>query len=411
MMLSSGGRRKNGQLLWTPTEISLSNEERVKYPHANGESHCETTPDAPGRKAAVMIITAAISRRRFDKRRSTMSKQREEALQNLKGPIREIQGFSWTELSLADSDVRSKIGCLVNAYQRITLQALNDLSVKQLNELVELTNSICSAFEGMLRHQREGWRPGDEATATVLQAHENTLPIVLGYADRVVATKAMREDAESLLTELRAQQKSVEEAVKAAKTAVTETKESFQKEVDTLLETVSHMGASLHAAFFKREADKHIKFSIGWGIGALAFAALLTGYAFFGDKWISEVKFPAGEEWTPEATYIFARTAITRILGVAIPLYGLFFCAKSYTANCHNVVVNRHRQNALSTYRALMRGNKDKENADIILTQAARFIYAPQDSGYGRGGGMEGGDVSIFESIRRSADLSQKTNK
>ena len=45
---------------------------------------------------------------------------KKQLLENLQGPIRAIQGVDWTVFSNMSSDCASRIGCLVNVYQRIT---------------------------------------------------------------------------------------------------------------------------------------------------------------------------------------------------------------------------------------------------------------------------------------------------
>jgi hypothetical protein len=48
----------------------------------------------------------------------------------------------------------------------------------------------------------------------------------------------------------------------------------------------------------------------------------------------------------------------------------------------HNAVVNKHRQNALLTYRALVEAGSEGGTRDIVLTHAASCIFAPQDTGF-----------------------------
>ena len=354
-------------------------------------------------------------------------KEKAEALEKAQKAIEAVQGIDphlahWADnssrtLGLGKEGMpRAELGRLLNAYQRLTPGVLGGLPVEELQRIHDFateTSELLSKFDNARdalsnRSVHHGYRPDlAEEVNKLRELCKSSLPVIQGYADRAIELEETKREVESLLADMHGQQEELTAAVKETKAAAAETKASFQQETRTMREEVTQLGVSLHAAFFKREADRHVKSSIGWGFGALAFAALLVVYAFFGDRWIS-IQFPERAEWTPEATYVFARAAITRILGFAVFGYGLFFCAKNYTAHRHNAVVNRHRQNALSTYRALVKGNKDPGSADIVLTQAARFIYAPQDSGYGRGGGADGGDVSVFETVRRAADLAKK---
>ena len=85
--------------------------------------------------------------------------------------------------------------------------------------------------------------------------------------------------------------------------------------------------------------------------------------------------------------------------------FGITFASRHYSASLHNVVVNRHRQNALGSFQALASGAVDKEIKDAILLQATQAIYAPQSSGYVRGTSESRpmpGVVEIFRNVGKA---------
>lgn len=74
--------------------------------------------------------------------------------------------------------------------------------------------------------------------------------------------------------------------------------------------------------------------------------------------------------------------SVARIFIVTL-LYGLvIWCARNYFACRHNYTVNRHRRNAMQTFRAFVEGTKDTPTQDFILRQAAACAFSPQQSGY-----------------------------
>ena len=329
--------------------------------------------------------------------------EKEKLLEDLKEPIQAMQGVNWTELCSqrpVSAPIVSKIGCLVNAYQRITPKGLGEMPVKQLEEFLTLTKRI----QGVVANSvRQGYRPD---LGSIEKECDAALPVVQECADRGAANKARRKEVETLLAEMRVQQGEVNAAAAELRSQQKEAQASFRKTVDemnasvrqkteSMEERVTQLGASLHAAFFKREADKHEKAAEVWKKGVWVAAAVLAVYA------VASIFLPAIPwlEDVPPLQLAVSKTLVFIVLG-----YALLFCARNYAAERHNAVVNRHRHNALMTYRALVRANKNLEGADIVLTQAARFIYAPQDSGYARGGGDGGGDVSVFENVRRAAN-------
>ena len=323
--------------------------------------------------------------------------EKEQTLEKLTAPIQFVQGTDWSVFhSRVDERLVAKMGCLVNAYQRVTPQGLNEMPVKQLKEFLELTKQIQKGIEEAMSRIRQEF-PSHEVVGGLLGGVEEqcdaALLIAQECADRGGGTKARRKEVETLLAEMRGQKEEMESLNQAAKADSAERKASFQQEVDGLQKTVVQLGVSLHAAFFKQEADKHEKAAEVWKKGVWGAAAVLAVYA------VVSMFFPA-VPWLDGVAPL--QLAVSRTLVFIVLGYALLFCARNYAAERHNAVVNRHRHNALMTYRALVRANKNLEGADIVLTQAARFIYAPQDSGYARGG-SGGGGISI-ETIRRIAD-------
>ena len=147
-------------------------------------------------------------------------------------------------------------------------------------------------------------------------------------------------------------------------------------------DTAAQQGVFLQAAHFKAEADSHHQVSRHWGKG-VALALLALGAYPFLINWLFPVNLVALSELSGTAErFVFLTGILSRMLIFFVFSFGLFFCVRNYMAHRHNTVVNRHRQKALETYRALVDGTNIPENADIVLSHAARCIYAPQNTGF-----------------------------
>ena len=83
--------------------------------------------------------------------------------------------------------------------------------------------------------------------------------------------------------------------------------------------------------------------------------------------------------------------------------------SRNYTTHKHNAVVNRHRQNALLTYRALVEASATKGTEDIVLAHAASCIFSPQETGFSPGKGEStSGSKSILELMTKSVTKSDE---
>jgi hypothetical protein len=75
--------------------------------------------------------------------------------------------------------------------------------------------------------------------------------------------------------------------------------------------------------------------------------------------------------------------ALGKILVFTALYYGLIWCGRNYRANRHNYVMNKHRQNSLSTFESFVRAaQQDTAIKNAVLLQATTAIFAPQVTGY-----------------------------
>jgi hypothetical protein len=97
----------------------------------------------------------------------------------------------------------------------------------------------------------------------------------------------------------------------------------------------------------------------------------------------------------------------SKILIFAVLGFLLVLAAKNYATHKHNSVINKHRQNALLTYRALVEAAAGEGTEDIVLAHAAACIFSPQETGFsqGRGDGSSG-SKSVLELFTKSASKS-----
>src|SRR5205085_68200 len=76
------------------------------------------------------------------------------------------------------------------------------------------------------------------------------------------------------------------------------------------------------------------------------------------------------------AQLLAAKVILFSILGSAV-----VWCGRIYRAHRHNEVVNRHRQNALSSFRTFVE-SADDATRNAVLLEATRAVFSPQHTGY-----------------------------
>jgi hypothetical protein len=167
--------------------------------------------------------------------------------------------------------------------------------------------------------------------------------------------------------------------------------------LEDIRKTAAEQGVSQQASYFKAESVEHDQNADAWrkatirlAIASGIFAALST---FF-----HKIPF-----LTPQTTYDAVQLGISKVLVFAVLAYMLFLSARNFLSHKHNAIINKHRQNALLTFKALADAAGGEEKRDIVLTYAAACIFAPQETGYSKGGSQSDLPTNIIQAIPKIA--------
>jgi hypothetical protein len=88
---------------------------------------------------------------------------------------------------------------------------------------------------------------------------------------------------------------------------------------------------------------------------------------------------------------------------------GIIWCGRNYRAHRHTYVVNKHRQNAPSTFDTFINSAQDQQTKSAVLLQATQAIFAPHSTGYISQEGESGGLPQVFEIVRNIAESKDKS--
>jgi hypothetical protein len=174
--------------------------------------------------------------------------------------------------------------------------------------------------------------------------------------------------------------------------------ESHEVEAKRVLEEVkkvaAEQGVSQQAFYFSEESKSHSKEVAKWESRIILLAVIAVAYLGLA-LFIHKIPY-----LTPQNTYEAVQLGISKSLIFAVLAYLLILCGRNYLSHEHNAIVNRHRQNALLTFKALADAAAASESRDIVLTHASACIFSPQETGYTKG--VQQTNVSgLVESIPR----------
>lgn len=188
-----------------------------------------------------------------------------------------------------------------------------------------------------------------------------------------------------------------------------ERKEAFDKEgaeklavIDRALDEVRkaavEAGVSQTSRYFHDEANEHKSASFAWLVATVVAIVLLVLFSLFGTSLLTHLGNPepsAGAE-----NFVHVRYLAQKGLIVFCLIFALILSAKNYGAARHNYVVNKHRNNALSSFQAFASSAADDQTKSAVLIQATQSIFSPQTSGYVKTDGENSPQAPVIEILR-----------
>lgn len=178
------------------------------------------------------------------------------------------------------------------------------------------------------------------------------------------------------------------------KVASKEESEKKLKDLNDIIENAKSFatkaGVSKHSTVFKTESEFHeieAKKWLGYTTKILiAIALVAIGLAFIG-------------LYFTENTQLIQFT-ITKVVILSALFYGLALTNRNYKAHKHNGILNKHRQNALTTFETFSNAASDEQTKNAILLETTHSIFTNQQTGYLKKDGDGESNNKIVEIIK-----------
>lgn len=273
---------------------------------------------------------------------------------------------------------------IVTVFAQIPQDALEIFPDNELKSIKTEADNIFALFEEIKRFDLNdpdprGRRQGqiDKMNAQYQRVFSNLFNIISYSMARTVDFNQLSSQGRATVQEIRDKTDLLLEEL-----------EKQRVEARTILDDVrkaaEEQGVSQQAFYFAEEAKAHKSESDKWRNWTIAMSAVVGLYGVF-TLFIHKIPL-----LTPASTAEVVQLTASKLLIFFVLTYVLFLCGRKFMSNRHNEIVNKHRQNALMTYKAMVDAGRTPEARDVVLTHAAASIYQLHDTGYVRSADGDG---------------------
>ena len=260
------------------------------------------------------------------------------------------------------------------------IQALNNYMQTFIDYINEIKNF--SATQGPNEHQRLI----NNITAQYDAWFRTISPIVAYCTKAGTDHYALQRHAQECYVALR-------ELQNEATTNMKEKDTEAQNLLTSMKSAANKVGVAQHSTNFENAAEDFssqkrfwMRWIFGTGITIIAYS-----FAFF-------LCYPVTLE--EPYFYHFLQLALPRFTGLIVLFSWLIICSKNYRAQAHNYIINKNKQNALSTFETFVNATNNEEIRNAVLLQTTKAIFSNSPSGYLKENISENDPTQIIEIVK-----------
>lgn len=308
--------------------------------------------------------------------------QRKEELEKLIGSLSTLAQTDAESLARIDDLARDiNFEKAVPAFERMLdvvrqlherdLERLPHTELRKLNVACDKLSELIQQVRAFALTQENPSQACTNIINSIEQAYDGVMdPFLLPLA--FTATQAtdyarIEREAKGLHAEMQKQAGELEKFM-------AETRKDASAAMEAVREQAAEAGVATNAQVFLSQAATHSTAAEGWfkatiwvTVATVAVALFFVILSFF---------------YQPATTAGSIQFVLSKIIFLSTLSFGIFWCARNYRAERHNKTLNKHRANALGTFRAFVEGTEDTQVRDAILLQAAQAAFVNRSTGY-----------------------------
>jgi hypothetical protein len=319
-------------------------------------------------------------------------------LQETKDSLERVQNFDLSKLPRKNElgERFSFEACVeptqrtINLFRRLPIDKIGDLGDQQLDTIKKNTDAFFNRLEAISQFDPaapEATKVRQDIINGIASSYNGAFsplhPLISFIASQATDFSRIELDGRATLQSIRDQTAGAVKQLNEAKDEATIILEEVRK-------SAAEQGVSQQAYYFHEEAKSEDGLARTWKWRTYGWAALLV-FAGIGAAVMHATGFFAPKNPT-EAVFMLG----SKVIVFATLSYMLVLSSRNFMAHSHNTIVNRHRQNALQTFNALVAAGGTEASRNVILNHAAACIFAPQETGYTKH--SSAGSISLFAS-------------
>lgn len=269
---------------------------------------------------------------------------------------------------------------------------------RKLDSVNDHVDRLSNALKNIKEFDPDKPKNGDKASLI-----NNLDDAYFDYFQSVLPIIAYNVLSSDYISNVQASTQELLSEIEKKKVEISNKSEEFSNNADHILksikDTAAESGVTRHSKIFADEASDHKKWANIW-FGGIVVYLIATGFVIY-------LIWDITPTIQNSNLYQIVQYSLLKVIIFSVLYYLLIFIMKNYNAHRHNFIVNKHKQNALSTFETFVRSTTSTEIKDAVLLQTTQAIFSNQISGYLKNESEDNSPNKFIEIIRNIGSVAK----
>ncbi len=263
---------------------------------------------------------------------------------------------------------------MLDIVKQLNQRSIDRLAISHINQIVNSANSLNGFIERVMSFTLNQNTPADVCKSLINDIKSAYDGIMEPLTIPLAFTATLATDYAKIEREAKGYHSTMKKEADDFAEMLRKYKADAESALDAVREQAAEAGVATNAQIFLTDSANHSKSASSWLISTIVFAVVtLIVSIYLYVRSLDYVPSTAGEA----IQYIFSKLILLSTL-----FFGIYWSSRNYRSSKHNETLNKHRANALMTFRAFVEGSSDQQVKEAILLQAAQAAFINRPTGY-----------------------------
>lgn len=308
--------------------------------------------------------------------------QRKEKIEEAKNIIEELAEIKASSLARTDdlsrtinfSEAVPYFEEMLDIVKQLNQRSIERLAFNHINQIIAGCTSLRNLINKVDGFDINQNTPADVCKAIIQEVKNGYDTIMEPLTIPLSFTATQATDYAKIEREAKGYHSTMREEADAFKKMLKAYKTDAENALQAVKDQAAEAGVATNAQIFLSDSEAHGEIAKKW-LNATIWASGITLAVAILFVFISF-------NYQPDSTAAAIQYVVSKLILLSTLSFGIYWCARNYKSSKHNETLNKHRANALMTFRAFVEGSGDQQIKEAILLQAAQAAFINRPTGY-----------------------------